>query len=832
MPLSTRDIEFVRYLKSQGITDPSVIMARLKAVTPKGASLPPEAIQTAETPPEPTVVTPSSTQNSIFKAAPSTGSMAQAKRLGATDEQLQGEVDSFAATQPSAVEQPIQTGMKAAQLMAEGGDPELLPQDHKYQSPGEAFTEQRTAGKSRVESGLQKQSSADTFAGKAAGLAETIGGTIQETAGAVVAPAMAAIAPVVTPVGKGIKEVFDKFATTVHSAIPDEMKQKVVDWADSAKAGKVTLEENIPSDILDLGKQMGMTGLDFLNVVALLQTPGLKGAWEKTVSMAEKAPAAFGELATGVTDAVAGVPGAIKQGVSGVGTAASDAIGGSTKGLQAKATSIAENSIKKFWTSPTEKVSGFKDANAIYKKASEKGHDIGDTLVKNKLNPSDNIVEKKYNTLDSAEKLRDDAIQLSKDVLRPALQAADTTFEKVPTSTVMERVIKGVQENKYLLQEQKDALLQKLKTTSKALEKQYPEGMSLENLLDERILRDSNSKYNKLGDMATTQEAQKNRAVADALRDVLNESAPAEISVPDFQALLKKNFDAADYLDALHGKSVPQSMLQRGAETAAKAIGAGIGHGTGGGILGGVAGYRLGGIIENMITDLPSPLRAKFLKNLEVTNPEALTKIQNYLKSFTDESKMSQPMNIDKSIPTNKSVPQTQQKSIAPEAFTPKENTLATSVLNETIKSGGATIDIITNKMPKTGYPHSPYPELGVASDTLTPKEIIDFSRKNMKTLKEKGNKLGLWKNPKDGKFYYDVVKVEKDRQTAINIAKSHGEQAIYSYKDKADIRIDQDVNPRPKRVRGNDGGGTSKVVRPSVVKQPKEGSLKAFYND
>jgi hypothetical protein len=81
-------------------------------------------------------------------------------------------------------------------------------------------------------------------------------------------------------------------------------------------------------------------------------------------------------------------------------------------------------------------------------------------------------------------------------------------------------------------------------------------------------------------------------------------------------------------------------------------LGAAVGQGIGGGIMGGVGGYHIGGMVESLIEGLPNPIKKSLLENLEVTNPEAFTKVNNYLKNLENSPSVAKPMtNINMNTP-------------------------------------------------------------------------------------------------------------------------------------------------------------------------------------
>lgn len=290
------------------------------------------------------------------------------------------------------------------------------------------------------------------------------------------------------------------------------------------------------------------------------------------------------------------------------------------------------NQEKSNWVKPTETAKpGYNNATEIYQNAASKGHDISATLINDKIQFSDHIQEGNYDTAATAEFIRADAAKMSKDILRPSLKIADPSVERTPVTEIIKTAESNIRGNKYITPEVQNSLIGKLKESATALEGKYPNGFSLTDLLDEKILRDANSKYSPVGDIATNAEAIKNKAIADATRQLLDAKTPADLPIKDFNAELAKQYQAADYLDALHGKKAPVSIVSRIAKTTAKVIGAAIGHHLGGGVLGGVGGYHIGGMLETTFEGLPNPIKGYFLDNLERTNPQAFVQVKNYL---------------------------------------------------------------------------------------------------------------------------------------------------------------------------------------------------------
>lgn len=306
--------------------------------------------------------------------------------------------------------------------------------------------------------------------------------------------------------------------------------------------------------------------------------------------------------------------------------------------LKTKATDYYGKQIKTDWERPTQTPNASYDkATKIYAKAKSQGHDIGDTLIKNKIDPQMVTEGGKYQTTDTSAKLKMDANKTSHDLLRPSLEQADNFTPRTPVEEVIKTAAKRINQNTKLTPGMKETLIGKLQVEYKALKTKYPEGMKLVDLHDNKITYDDNANYSPVGDIATNNVARINKALADANRILLEGNAPKDIPVEQFNAELTKQNQAANYLDALNNKKVPITLKSRIANTTAKVIGAAGGNALGGGILGGVGGYHIGGMVESLIENMPNPFREQFLNNLKTSNPEAFSKVSDFLQQQTSD---------------------------------------------------------------------------------------------------------------------------------------------------------------------------------------------------
>lgn len=294
---------------------------------------------------------------------------------------------------------------------------------------------------------------------------------------------------------------------------------------------------------------------------------------------------------------------------------------------------IPEQSAIDNWAKPTTKpIAGFKTATTIYNNAKNAGNDIGETLVKNGVKLSENIEDGKYATSETAKEIRTDAGKMSNEMLRPALEKADTSgVAKTPVSEVLNKTISDIKNSKGITAGDMENQIRNAKTQAAALSRKYPEGMSLSNMHDEKINYAMNGGYKPLGTVLDNNLASTNRSFGRVLANEVETKAPSDIPVKEFNAELQKQYQAADYLDAINTKKVPIGIGTKLIRAGAKAVGATVGSNLG--IGGAFGGYSLGGTLENMVENMPTNIRDGFLNNLKTTNPEAFTQISNYLKT-------------------------------------------------------------------------------------------------------------------------------------------------------------------------------------------------------
>lgn len=306
--------------------------------------------------------------------------------------------------------------------------------------------------------------------------------------------------------------------------------------------------------------------------------------------------------------------------------------GGESSGILNKARAARQesgiSSVAKDWKAPAEAPTAtFNNARAVL----DKSPDTPRFLAEQKLDPNAHIEQGRFSTEDAAQALRDTAGTMSHDTLRPSLEAADKTLPRTPIRDITNAAIEEARSQHSDTALSHEQIISNIQKESAALARKYPDGMSLTDMHDNKITYAKNGGYSPIKSALDNNTASANRSLGSALGKMVESKAPSDVPVGEFNKYLQKYYKAADYLDALHTKKAPYSTGKYIANRAASVAGAAIGHGLGGGILGGVGGYMIGGALEHAVENIPNPLRAAFLRKLQIEKPAAYVKVQKYL---------------------------------------------------------------------------------------------------------------------------------------------------------------------------------------------------------
>lgn len=298
---------------------------------------------------------------------------------------------------------------------------------------------------------------------------------------------------------------------------------------------------------------------------------------------------------------------------------------------QAK-TDKAVTTISKQWKAPAEDPApSFKKVRATL----DQSPDAPKFLAQQGIKPSSLVEDGKYVTNETAQSLRDTAGKMSNDTLRPSLKIADYSTPKTDVGDIESAAIASAKRTPSITPGNMEKIIKNIQDEASTLKKQFPEGMSLTDMHDHKITYAQNAGYSPIKDPSVNNSATANRSISSALGKTVEEKAPESVPVKGFNSYLSKYYKAADYLDSLDGKKEPVTMAKALVRGAAKYTGAAVGAHLGGDVVSTFAGYQIGKALEHALENMAPETRSTFIRNLQVTNPEAFTRVQEYLNKAT-----------------------------------------------------------------------------------------------------------------------------------------------------------------------------------------------------
>ncbi len=284
-----------------------------------------------------------------------------------------------------------------------------------------------------------------------------------------------------------------------------------------------------------------------------------------------------------------------------------------------------------------QKLNAFSDARQLV----EENPEIPQNLARSNVDLHSTLVDNKFNTEDMAKNVRADNVKASRAFIRPLLQALQHGAKGLTAEIVMSRAAKIVKQNinKWHITADVEAVVaDRLAGKVGALGDRYSNArMSPVRSFEERINYDANSKFSStLSDTPKTADALANRAIGRALRELLPEmqlEGKAKESFLAAQEHFEQMYRVADFLESIHGKTLPQSWASKGMNRLAAIFGAAAGHSIGGGILPGIGGYVMGSALEHAVENLIRRGRGDIVADFSRANPGVLEQ----LGGVTDE---------------------------------------------------------------------------------------------------------------------------------------------------------------------------------------------------
>ncbi len=262
----------------------------------------------------------------------------------------------------------------------------------------------------------------------------------------------------------------------------------------------------------------------------------------------------------------------------------------------------------------------YSKATAIYKDASRRGVDLAQ-LANERGISHDSISEGgNFNTKDTSKILRQKNYSNSKEVLRPAVASIEKDVQNVPISQVRGSLLQRIHSapSSSINDADRQALIDQVNKTygdNSAAADAHPDGYKLTDMLDSRIEAGSRGKY-KPGITTTPDilKAKLARLEESTFRTLFDRNVPENSGLDAVRQDFEKNFLLADYLDALHGKKVPEGVTKKAIRLFGRGLGGVLGEKVAG-FPGFLVGSRGGEMLFHSFETLPSPLKTYVLQN-------------------------------------------------------------------------------------------------------------------------------------------------------------------------------------------------------------------------
>jgi hypothetical protein len=273
----------------------------------------------------------------------------------------------------------------------------------------------------------------------------------------------------------------------------------------------------------------------------------------------------------------------------------------------------------------------YKSASEIWRNSKSKWVDLWEVAINDGIQFYTLDDGGKFNSIDAAKSVREDAIKASNDMVIEGLREADKFTEPTSANKLRGELLKQLENDKTLTLAQKEARIKYIDREFDGIIKDYGEELSLESMQKGKVKFDRNSKYDNEWLPSDSNIYKANKAIADKLRASIEIGAWDNLPVLAVNKELWKHFALADYLDELHWKKVPQSKLSKFVKIGAKAVWWTTWATIWGWPIWAFAWYQTMAVLFDTLQNIPSPMRVKMLNSIKRENPEAYRKMQEFI---------------------------------------------------------------------------------------------------------------------------------------------------------------------------------------------------------
>ncbi len=293
----------------------------------------------------------------------------------------------------------------------------------------------------------------------------------------------------------------------------------------------------------------------------------------------------------------------------------------------------------------TEAGKTFNKSSEVYNDANKKGIDLKKVAADNKVYASEHIKDGKFDTQAVADALSNETMSGGPEILRPSLEAASPSVQRVPISDIRNEILNRIKKtpDAKLSPEQKLNFAKKVAKEygdDSITARLYKDGYDLTNLYDSK-LQTSSSLYKSpkgggvqsIADSLTGKQKQIESQVFDTF---LRKNAPKELGLDAYFKAQEGKFALANYLRTLDGNKAPQTLFQKAVKRSAQLAGATTGA-TVAGPFGMFSGYQFGGLVADTFAKSSNPVKVAFLKSIGKSEPE----IYAIMKDYTTKANVS-----------------------------------------------------------------------------------------------------------------------------------------------------------------------------------------------
>ncbi len=478
--------------------------------------------------------------------------------------------------------------------------------------------------------------------------------------GGLVAPVPQNASDVVKDVGRGVQTVAYGVGAPLAAGAAFGAGSSLESQGSDALTTVGGITNTLTSTLLGMGagKALELVGKPLLNaagkVIGTITPKTLQDVAAKGSDAVANFMAHHEILPGGLKESVAKIPEAAQKFDTGVGKLFKGGGDTAAKAIQSQYPGLTKDNVAKHYENievkglmEPVKMSGptFKKAIEVANDATKRGINLEKLAADNKIYKSDHIVDGKFSTAETANALRDEAMSGGKEILRPALAAADPSVPAIPVAQIRNEMLSRLGK----IPDAKLSPEQKLKF-ARNIAKEYgdgsvtsashPNGYNLTNLYDAKLQTSSGLyKGNTLQSISDSLTAQQKQLESQVFADLLKKNAPKELGLDKYFKAQEGRFVLANYLDELNAKKAPQTLFQRAIKKTSQLAGATTGANVGG-PFGMFSGYQFGGIMADTFANASNPVKITFLKSIGKSEPE----IYAIMKDFASEAELAKSL--------------------------------------------------------------------------------------------------------------------------------------------------------------------------------------------